>query len=63
MEETVFKLMENANDVVMIPTDANLFILELWEILLIVGGMFVLGSVMGTYITSQISRCIQKKIE
>ena len=63
MKETVFELIENANDIIMVPVDANLFILELWEILLIIGVRFILGFVLGIYITTQISHWIDKRIK
>ena len=60
MEKTVFKLLENGNNIIMVPTDANLFILELWEIILSLSVVFILGFAIGLYISSQIDLFISR---
>ena len=57
------KIFEITDEIVMVPIDANLFMLELWEILLIAGVMFILGAMLGMYIVTQIEHSINKRIK
>ena len=63
MEKTIFELLENSNDIIMVPTDANLFILELWEVILSLSVVFILGLAIGLYISSQIDLFISRNIK
>ena len=50
-------------DHIMVPIDANVFLLELWQLILIISVMLTLGFVLGIYITTQISHWIDKRIK
>ena len=50
-------------DHIMVPVDANVYLLELWELMLIIIVMFTVGIALGMYITTQISHWIDKRIK
>ena len=58
MEEIIYY-----KDHIMVPVDANVFLLELWQIILIIGVMLAIGFALGMYITTQISHWINKRIK
>mgnify|MGYP003144847171 CR=1 FL=1 len=63
MEEKVYNFIENGEELVMIPVNANLFILECWELILCLCGVFIMGFLLGMYITTQIEKKINKNID
>jgi hypothetical protein len=58
MEEIIYY-----RDHIMVPVDANVYLLEAWEIILIIGVMFAIGFMLGMYITTQIEKWITKRIK